>query len=267
MLWEEQSWPKLRELDKDLPVVVPLGSCEQHGPHLPVFVDTIQVTQIARRVEARLVDEILLTPTLWLGSSHYHKDFPGAISVLPSLYAQMIQEVALSVLRAGFRRVFFLNGHGGNVAPATSALTELVAADDRANDSYLALGTWWHLAAESIRPEKVGLTQPAVSHACAYETSLMLALRPDLVSLEKLPPRPPAALRGAWYHSEDDSSHRVAVVRRIHRFTADGAMGRPQEASAAAGLAIRDAVTEQIVAFLRDFASWPVLPPLGPAPE
>ncbi|MEX0612591.1 MAG: creatininase family protein [Pirellulales bacterium] len=266
MLWEELAWPAFRRLNKDMPVVVPLGACEQHGPHLPVFVDTIQVTQIARRVEAQLVDEILLAPTLWLGSSHHHKDFPGTISVLPSLFGRMVQEVALSVVREGFRRVFFLNGHGGNIAPATSALTELIAQDDQVNDTYLALASWWRVAADGIRPEHVGLSQPVVSHACAYETSLMLALRPDLVNLSQLPPRPAAVLRGTWFHSEDDSSQRVTVFRRFHRFTTDGAMGRPQEASADHGGVILDAVTEQIVAFLRDFASWPVLPVLGPEP-
>ena len=89
MLWEELAWTNFRELNKELPVVVPLGACEQYGPHLPVYVDTFQVTQIGRRVEAQLVDELLLTPTLWLGSSRHHKDFPGTISVRPSLFSQM----------------------------------------------------------------------------------------------------------------------------------------------------------------------------------
>ena len=266
MIWEELSWPRFRELNKDVPVVVPLGACEQHGPHLPVFVDTIQVSQIARRVEAQLADKILLAPTLWIGSSHHHQDFPGTISVLPSLFGQIVQELIRSILRAGFRRVFFLNGHGGNIAPAQCALTELIAMDDQANDTHLALASWWRVAADGIRPEQIGLSQPVVAHACAYETSLMLALRPDLVKLSQLPPRRPPVLRDNWFHSEDDSSQRVTVFRRFHRFTADGAMGWPHEATANHGHAILDAVTQQIVAFLQDFANWPSLPALGPEP-
>jgi creatinine amidohydrolase len=167
----------------------------------------------------------------------------------------MIHEVARSILRAGFRHLFFLNGHGGNIAPATAALTELIAQDDHANDAHLALASWWRVAADGIRPEQVGFSQPVVSHACAYETTLMHALRPDLVCLGELPPRGVAVSRNRWYHSEDDSSQRVTVFRRFHRFTADGVMGRPSEASVDHGRAIFEIVTEQIVAFLREFAT------------
>ncbi len=264
MNWDELSWPQFRDVNKDLPVVVPLGACEQHGPHLPVFVDTIQVSRIARQVESQLADNILLTPTVWIGSSHHHKDFPGTISVIPSLFGQIVQEVARSIVRAGFHRVFFLNGHGGNIAPAHSALTELVATDDQLNDTHIALASWWRVAAEGIQNQNIGLNQPVVSHACAYETSLMLALRPDLVNLSQLPRKRAAVLRDNWYHSEDDSSQRVSVFRRFHRFTADGVMGQPQEATADHGTAILNAVVEQTVAFLRDFANWPMLPILGP---
>lgn len=264
MNWEELSWPQFHEINKDLPVVVPLGACEQHGPHLPVFVDTIQVSQIARRVESQLANDILLTPTMWIGSSHHHKDFSGTISMVPSVFGQVVQEIARSIIRAGFRRVFFLNGHGGNVAPAQSALTELVATDDRASDTHLALASWWLVAAEEIQSQKIGLNQPVVSHACAFETSLMLALRPDLVDLSKLPPKRSPVLHNTWFHSEDDSSQRVSVFKRFHRFTPDGAMGQPQEATADHGTAILKAVVEQTVAFLRDFANWPMLPALAP---
>src|SRR5436853_507194 len=81
MLWHEQSWPQIQTIDKKMPVVIPLGSCEQHGHHLPLFVDSMEVTAIAQRVEEKLRERILLLPTLWLGHSDHHKDFPGTISV------------------------------------------------------------------------------------------------------------------------------------------------------------------------------------------
>lgn len=259
MLWEEQSWPKLKRMDKNTPVVVPLGACEQHGPHLPVFVDSIQVMAIAHGIERNLRDKILLAPNLWLGCSHHHRDFPGTITLPPSLYIQVVQEVARSVLRAGFRRVLFLNGHGGNVAPGTDALSELVAMDDEAEDTYLALATWWKVAADVIRPEQVGVTQPVVAHACAYETSLMMSLRPDLVDTDRIKARSPV-LKNKWFNSDDDAGKRLAVFRRFHRFTADGCMGRPEEATAETGAKILDAVTAEITEFLQDFAQWPELP-------
>src|SRR5436189_4959196 len=105
MLWQELSWPAIAAANKQTPVVIPLGSCEQHGQHLPLFVDTIQVSAIAERVERALAEQVFLMPTLWLGSSHHHKDFPGTISVPPLLYARVIQDVARCVMRAGFRRI------------------------------------------------------------------------------------------------------------------------------------------------------------------
>src|SRR5688572_5522517 len=117
MYWHEQTWPAIQQMNKQLPVVVPLGSLEQHGHHLPLFVDSIQVTEIAQRVERALTKGVLLLPTQWLGSSHHHMDFPGTVSVLPGLYAQVIKSIAKSILNAGFRRIFFLNGHGGNEVP------------------------------------------------------------------------------------------------------------------------------------------------------
>jgi creatinine amidohydrolase len=259
MLWHELTWREVDALSKELPVVIPLAACEQHGHHLPVFVDTIQVTAIAERVERQMADQMLLLPTLWLGSSHHHKDFPGTISLRPLLYAQVIQEIARSVLEAGFRKIFFLNGHGGNRVPAADALGDLVATDNRADDAYLVLANWWEVGQDALRPEKLGLEQPVVSHACGFETSLMLALRPDLVQLERIQDQVPV-LQNDWFHSEDDSSKKVAVFRRFHRLSASGVLGRPQEASLEAGPSILEGVTHEVVAFLNDFATWPELP-------
>lgn len=265
MLWHELTWQQVAAADKNLPVVVPLGSLEQHGPHLPLLVDAIQVDEIARRVERQLADQMLLLPTLWLGSSHHHRDFPGTVSLRPLLYAEVIQDVARSVLRAGFRRVLFLNGHGGNRIPVADALSDLVAVDDAADDAYLVVSSWWELAGPAIANCSADLQQSSILHACEYETSLILALRPDLADLSKLAPAADA-LQTAWCDTENPGGGRVSLIRRFHRFTAHGPLGRPQCASAEKGRRIVEAATAEIVAFLRDFARWPELRILGPTP-
>lgn len=260
MRWDELSWPQLDALDRDLPIMVPLGSCEQHGPHLPTFVDTIQVSEIARRVEAQLASQIVVVPTQWLGSSHHHRDFPGTISLKPTQYVSVIQEIARSILRAGFRRIFFLNGHGGNIAPAATALVDLIADDDEADSAHLALSSWWRVASEGLRSELIGVSQAVMAHACAYETSLMLAIRPELVDRSKITARPDPALHDAWFHSEDDSRQRVTVFHRFSRYTTDGVLGKSPEASAEQGAIILEAAVRDVSAFLHDFARWPMLP-------
>jgi creatinine amidohydrolase len=261
MLWHEMSWPQIQSADRNLPVVVPLGSCEQHGHHLPVMVDTLQVETIARDVESALRDRMLLTQTLWLGSSHHHKDFPGTLSVTPILYAQVIRQIAESVLNAGFKRLFFLNGHGGNRVPAGAALAELIATDDRADESHIALASWWEVAASAM-PE-AGMAQPVLGHACEFETSLMLEIRADLVHMDRIQP-PSNAIDNDWFRSESDAGKRVSLYHRFHRISSAGPLGNPAAATREKGQRLRGGVVREITRFISDFSTWPLTRKLGP---
>jgi creatinine amidohydrolase len=263
MLWHEQSWPALRQADKNIPVVIPLGSCEQHGHHMPVFVDTIQVTAIADEVHRQLGSGMILLPCLWLGSSHHHIDYPGTLSLKPSLYSQVIRSMADCILRAGFRRLLFLNGHGGNHVPVAQALSDLVCERDDADDAYLLLSTWWETTRRAIAPGALGMTTPKVTHACEYETSLMLALRPDLVGMDRVRTGRPV-LDNLWIKTENEHENRVTMFRRFRRLTAAGSLGSPGEASADKGRQMLEAAAAEIAALVRDIASWPELPALGP---
>jgi creatinine amidohydrolase len=247
--WHELKWPAVRDLDKQLPVVIPLGSVEQHGHHLPLVTDTAQVAAITEAVEARLGDRVLVLPTLWLGASHHHLDFPGTLSVRPSLYTQVLQDLAVSMLRAGFRRLFFLNGHGGNEVPAAQALGELASMDELAKQSLLAMANWWTVGKPDAA--RLQLASPAITHACEYETSLMLWLRPDLVDVGRAVDIAPA-IDSAWLTGEK----RVALFRRFAAMTATGNLDKPTAATPIKGEAILHAVVDDVVAFLEEFSSW-----------
>jgi creatinine amidohydrolase len=259
MLWHELKWPQIEAMDKQLPVVVPLGSLEQHGRHLPLFVDSIQVTEIAQRVERAMPAEILLLPTLWLGCSDHHLDFPGTITVKPSLYSEMIKQVVRSILHAGFTKIFLFNGHGGNETPATQALSELVAESDQADAANIVFSSWWQLGRESLKAEKHGMSTPGITHACEYETSMMLALRADLVKQDAAI-ESPRVIDSPFLSG--DAGPRVRLFHRFHRLTPSGSMGKPTAATAEHGRSLLDAVVGDVVAFLEDFATWPLLPPL-----
>lgn len=260
MRWHELRWPQLDAMNKDIPVLVPLGSCEQHGAHLPLFVDTIQVTAIAKEAERRLGERVLLLPTLWLGSSHHHADFPGTVSVLPSLYSNVVKSMAACILAAGFRRLLFLNGHGGNKVPAAQALSELVCENEAADDAYLVLATWWELELDALAE---GMDTPSIAHACEYETSLILALRPDLAAMQEAR-EGPMALDTAWFKSEGVLGNRVAVFHRFHRWTAAGSMGKPSAATAEKGRRILEVAAGELVKLLTELAEWPALPKIAP---
>ena len=255
MLWHEQRWDAIESLDKSIPVVIPLGSIEQHGRHLPLSVDTVQVTAIAERAERLLGSQALFLPTLWLGCSEHHRDFPGTISLPPTLYSEAIKSVAESILRAGFNRLFFLNGHGGNEIPAWQALTSMTGASDDADAAHLVFASWWQVARDAITPESHNMSSAAITHACEYETSLMLALRPDLVDLPRASEGGPV-FRSKWYDAEYGG--KVRLFHRFSRLTSSGSMGQPRDATAEKGQSLIDAITADVVAFVREFASWPL---------
>ena len=191
MKFGNQCWVDVEAANKDKVVVLPLGSFEQHGHHSHLLTDTYLVTAVAEQVEAELSDQIYLLPTLWLGASDHHLDLPGTVSVPNSLYTQMIKNMVRSIAKAGFQRVLLLNGHGGNVTPGTQAITELTNESDRYNEMWLALSSYWTLASPVMTAEQHDMESQQLSHACEYETSMMLYLQGELVRMDRVTASPP----------------------------------------------------------------------------
>ncbi len=256
MHWGELSWPQVEKLDKNTVVVAPVASMEQHGRHLPLLTDTILVSEVAARAQAELGDATLWLPPLWLGSSGHHMDFPGTLSVPVGVYSEVIKSLTRSILKAGFTRILYLCGHGGNEIPTSQALADLASESEEANASLLAVTCYWTLAGAALDPARHGMKQAALAHACEYETAMMLVTRPDLVAMKQAV-APPAAIDTRWWSSETGGP--VNVFKRFGRLTDSGAMGRPAEATAEKGRALLEAVTAELVRFVRDFATWPLL--------
>ena len=258
-----QSWPEMERADREqIVALLPLGSMEQHGHHLPLLTDTLQVTAIAESAAARLGDRAALLPTLWVGASDHHLDFPGTVSLSVSLYTQVIKGMVRSLLRGGFRRIFCLNGHGGNEVPGTQALTEMVHESDLANAALLAFSSWWRIGSEAVGPEDIGMETPSITHACEYETSLMLHLHPDLVATDLAQASPPV-LTSTYFHSEEGGA--VKVAHRFNRLSKTGSMGRPDLATPDKGAALFAAVVGAAVDCIEEFATWSTFPETRPS--
>ena len=119
------TWPDVAQLSPDTPVVIPVAALEQHGHHLPVFTDSMLLGEIIRRVSHPLSDRVLFAPLTWLGNSDHHLDFPGTLSAPPRLYLDLLVSLGATFLGHGFRRIVFVNGHGGNEVPGRQAVFEL----------------------------------------------------------------------------------------------------------------------------------------------
>src|SRR5438552_15060883 len=196
MKFYELTWPLLRQVPRDTTVVVaPIAACEQHSRHLPAFTDTLLVTAVAEGVEQRLPQQVVLLPTLWFGASSHHLRFGATLSAEVDTHIDLLCDLLVPLLDDGHQRFLMLNGHGGNIDTMHVALRRLMT---RYRDRILTAASYWELAEKEMAALAEG-PRKDVGHACEFETSMMLALRPDLVRLDHIrddAPKDDAMLRG-----------------------------------------------------------------------
>jgi creatinine amidohydrolase len=184
------TWPDVEALHRDTPVIFPIAALEQHGRHMPVFTDSMLAGEIVRRVEAQIGERVLIAPMQWLGNSHHHLDFPGTLSAEPRLYIDLLNGLLENFIAHGFKRLLFFNGHGGNDIPGKQAVFETRQKHRDRKDLLLLFITYWHL---DVKPWETmpALQQREMGHACEWETSMVLRLRPELVKDHKNVPEIP----------------------------------------------------------------------------
>lgn len=244
------TWQEVEAADRDVVVLIPTGSCEQHGPHLPLFTDSILATAAAEAVERRLPDKTLLTPTLWLGASGHHLAMAGTLSATFSAYMGAIQSVAESLIPHGFHRFYLINGHGGNSEPNGVALRELKA---RYLNCTFGHSGYFSFIGDELKTIMEGPLKE-IRHACEAEASLMMHVAPNLVRVEKL--------------RDDGLKPEPAVKGVIHHFdevTAEGSFGYATLATAEKGRKLFELAVEGCVREIESIADGYVLMGMGDA--
>lgn len=250
MHFDRLKWRELSDTHSKV-YLVPLGSLEQHGPHLPLGTDTRIVTEIASRVEQRQPSEIVLLPTLWLGHSPHHKRF-GCASVDMRPYVDMIVGLCRSLVSSGARKILLLNGHGGNDVPAKAALREVK--DETASDIYIAFASYWSLAAERFRSIRRS-PRGGMGHACEMETSIMMTVQPECVDRETIAPDGMTS-KSDWLQHDMLAGQPYFLVNDFHEVTLNGVFGMPQYASAGQGDLFLEAAVDVVLDFISDFRNW-----------
>jgi creatinine amidohydrolase len=229
----EMTFPDLRQVPRDKTVVVaPIAACEQHSHHLPTITDTVLVTGVAEGVERKLPNEVLLLPTLWMGASAHHLRFGATLSAEVETHVEILCDLVTPLLEDGYQRILILNGHGGNIDTMQTALR--ILQPDWTN-RILGAASYWDLAAKELAALAEG-PRKNMGHACEFETSMMLALRPDIVKRDRIkddPPKDDPLLRGL-YLAED-----------MHQRTDHGCVGYPELASAEKGRRFLDAAIDR----------------------
>jgi len=235
-------------------VLLPTGAYEQHGPHLPIETDTYLVSTVCARAAACAAKrdaglDVLILPTVPIGRSPHHLDFPGSLSLRATTYTEVIEGICESLYPHGFRRVLIVNGHGGNIDSLRTAARNL---RDR-SDCLVGVVSYWQAAGEAIdrlRRSPLG----GICHAGELETSCMLYLNEKAVRRELIEngipkcvsPRLVLDLVGAG----------SSINHNVRDYSESGVLGDPTVADAEHGRQFMDAIVSEVADLIMDFSQW-----------
>lgn len=236
-------------VDQDAVVVLPVGAIEQHGEHLPLDTDAFLISEVAKAAAEQAYPEtpVLVAPTVNIGCSLHHMQYPGTLSLEYETFISAICEIAACFARHGFSRMLLLNGHGGNTASLTIAANKLMVKN--VLKTVVAANYWSLIQAEvnNIRESCDG----GMGHACEFETSLSMFLRPQLVQQESMVrsiPKP--RLTGDSLDLVKGGS--VILPWIVHKDTPSGVVGDPMLATAEKGEKIFQASTMQVARLIQE---------------
>lgn len=240
---EEMTWPEVRDaLDEARVAILPVGSLEQHGPHLALSVDIAGAEAFSRSLAEAVHPVAVLAPPLKYGISVHHMPFPGTVTLNPETFEAVLMDIAESLREHGIRRLFVVNGHGGN----QNALGVASVKMRRDLGVRMAYTLWPLIGGLSVADQAKGRR---VGHACLFETSLMMHLRPDLVRADRLaegelkPPvygdAPTGGIEGFLYWDE---------------LTTNGALQGAPDARPEIGEQMTKVALDHVSAFVRRFA-------------
>jgi creatinine amidohydrolase len=256
MRWEEMTAPEIDALDRDRTVVVlPVGSVEQHGHHMPLGTDTLLSHAVSLAAADRLERATgIVLPPPWYGFSAHHMAFAGTVTLPAASLIDLIEQIVASVVAHGFSRVAIVNGHGGNAGVISVAASNL-GARFNGHARFAAL-TYFQLAQDAIAALRRS-PSGGMGHAGEFETAMMQHLRPELVKGEHAVVCYPDA--GSPYLTTDLlGGSSVATYLDLKRLSASGTLGDPSLADANNGAGFFAAVVDALAAFLTDFATWPI---------
>lgn len=222
--------------------IIPIGSCEVHGVHLPYGSDTFIALGLAQRV-AHLVPDVLIAPPITYGMSWHHGDLPMTLSLSPDTVVSVLLDVARSLHRHGFQHILVINGHDGNVAPIETAARKF---REETGSNLLAFPTWWEAIPRLVPPGRFEAWD-GYGHGGEAETSLNLALRPELVHQDRIQ-------EDELFVPLEFNPLQVRYFGHFGEFSQSGYCGDASKGSAEKGDEALDAMARHIANFLQDAA-------------
>jgi len=227
------TWKEIESyLSRSNGIIIPTESTEQHGPNGLIGTDSICATEIASH--AGLIGDVLVGPTLTIGPAQFNLKFPGTISLRPTTIIRVVEDYVLSLASQGFQRFYFINGHGGNLAPLLSGFQEIytkyslsVTDSDRPR---CRLRSWWQYCKtnelrQSLYSDKEGI------HATPSEVAIAQYAYPNQIKNSDLDNFHPVSLEYVNKHNHDDHYDSSDHQRRHPdgRIGSDPSLAKPDD--------------------------------------
>jgi creatinine amidohydrolase len=257
--YEKLTWPEINEaVQLGKVCIVPTGSVEQHGPHLPLDVDIVCPQGIAYGVGKQIPDKVLVLPPVWYGYTGHVMDFPGTINTHWETFIQQVLDIAKSLAYHGFKKILLLNGHGSN-------MPNLDLAARRANletDAECIHAAWWSFLTvdKDFLPRWRQSKFPGgCAHACELETSLYLYLDGDNVRKDKIK-------NGTIRFNDENNpfmwcdlfgAGAATKISWTSSYSETGVLGEPELATAEKGRLAYEEAVKQIIRFVTWFKERP----------
>ncbi|GED71299.1 creatinine amidohydrolase [Brevibacillus reuszeri] len=262
-LFGEMTWPEIKQAVMEKRVaVIPVAMIEEHGHHLPVDTDLLLANEVCVRAGAKIPDEVVVIPAINHGYAPHQMDFPGVISISSDTFISYVVDVCNSLAHQGFERILLMNGHGSNVSL-------LQVAARQTNLEYpnvlCASVSHWDFqpvieCAEQVRESE---NPGGMNHACELETSMYLAIREDLVQMDKAV-RDLDKYKNSKYFWLDlvgkGEGRPVITMPYWSTISETGTLGDPTKSTRAKGEQLLNAAVDGLVEFVRIFKNREHLP-------
>jgi creatinine amidohydrolase/Fe(II)-dependent formamide hydrolase-like protein len=242
-LWGELTWPEAEaRFQKTDIALLPVGSIEQHGPHLPLDTDAFDAEYLARRVAtACSIPQPLVLPLIAYGVSYHHEDFAGTISIRNDTLSRLVYDIGMSAARNGIKKLVIINGHGGN-SPALNYAAQMINRDCRI---FVCVDTG---ETSDVDIDKIVET-PNDVHAGEVETSTSLAVRGHLVRMNLARKSVPTF---SSRYLDFTGKRSIAWYAYTRKISASGVLGDPTRASAEKGEKIWQIMIAHLAALVED---------------
>jgi creatinine amidohydrolase len=255
--YEEFTWPEIKAaIAQDRVAVLPVGTTEQHGPHLPLVTDVLTATEMSRLAVERIPEEAVLLPSVYYSFNEHHMDFPGTIAIAGETIVRYVTDIGTSLARHGFHKILIVNGHGSNVPFLDIAARNIT----NTTNSIAAMASWWSLIPKDVITAHRESEYPGgMAHGCELETSVLLYLRPDLVQMDKAE-KDISFQSTEFFYWDLQNPSPVFFQEWFSRYSRTGTVGDPTKATAAKGEVFVNAVVDRLVSLIREFRAKEIAP-------